>query len=110
MTKRDYFNSLLAINEVSSNEELVQFINHELELLDKKNSQRKPSKVALENASKKDALVALLTNEPMTIADIQAKGDETIKAMSVSSIAGLLRADSRVTRTEIKRKGFYTLA
>jgi len=46
----------------------------------------------------------------MTIADIQAKGDETIKAMSVSSIAGLLRADSRVTRTEIKRKGFYTLA
>ena len=36
LTKRDYFNSLLAINEVASRPELVKFIEHELELLEKK--------------------------------------------------------------------------
>ena len=36
-TKRDYFNELLAIADVASKAELVSFINHELELLEKKN-------------------------------------------------------------------------
>ena len=37
-TKRDNFNALLAIPAVAENSTLVEFINHEIELLDKKNS------------------------------------------------------------------------
>ena len=37
ITKRDNYNALLNIPEVASNAELVAFINHEIELLDRKN-------------------------------------------------------------------------
>ena len=38
MTKKDYFNELLTIKEVAESEKLVAFIEHELELLAKKNT------------------------------------------------------------------------
>ena len=44
MTKKDYFNELLKIGAVASNESLVDFINHELELLDRKSSKSTLSK------------------------------------------------------------------
>lgn len=36
LTKKDYFNRLLEISEVQNDEILVEFINHELKLLEKK--------------------------------------------------------------------------
>ena len=36
VTKKERFTQLLEIAEVKKNEELVKFINHELELLEKK--------------------------------------------------------------------------
>ena len=41
LTKRDYFNQLLKLDEVKGNEKLVKFISHELELLAKKNASDK---------------------------------------------------------------------
>ena len=38
ITKRDRFNELLGIPAVAENEGLVEFIEHEIELLDKKNT------------------------------------------------------------------------
>lgn len=38
ITKKDRFNQLLAIGEVAENKGLVEFINHELSLLEKKSS------------------------------------------------------------------------
>ena len=44
MTKREKFEMLKAIPEVSANEMLVEFIDHELDLLAKKNaSEKKPT-------------------------------------------------------------------
>lgn len=110
MTKRESFNALLAISEVASNTDLVAFINHELELLDKKNTQKKPSAKSIENASRRDALVSLLTHEPQTIAQILENAPESVSGLSVTSVAGLFRGDPRVVRTEIKRKSYYSLA
>ena len=57
MTKRDYFTALLEIEEVKSNDAMVEFIEHELELLAKKNSsERKPTAVQKENADLKVAI------------------------------------------------------
>ena len=47
ITKVDKFEMLLAINEVAENEMLVEFINHEMELLRKKNSYKSVSKKKL---------------------------------------------------------------
>ena len=41
ITKRDRFNALLALSEVQADADLVAFIEHEIELLDKKNSSEK---------------------------------------------------------------------
>ena len=59
-TKRDHFNALLAINEVASNPALVEFIEHELDLLNRKNTaERKPTAKQVENAD----LVAFIEHE-----------------------------------------------
>ena len=47
ITKVDKFEMLLAISEVAENEMLVEFINHEMELLRKKNSYKSVSKKKL---------------------------------------------------------------
>ena len=50
MTRKDYFNELLNIQEVAENEELVIFINKELAKLEKRsNTQKKPTKKQIEN-------------------------------------------------------------
>ena len=60
MTKKDCFNALLAIEEVANNENLVLFINHEIELLEKKNSaDKKPRCVACSTEGKKEFPLSL---------------------------------------------------
>ena len=56
ITKRERFNSLLSLSEVQADAGLVAFIEHEIELLDKKNSaDKKPTAKQSENEAIKDA-------------------------------------------------------
>lgn len=74
MTKREMFVTLREI--VSDNAEMVDFIDHEIMLLDKKSSSpRKPSKVQLENTSLKEDIVAYLQNVamPKCIKELQSE-------------------------------------
>ena len=65
VTKRDNFNALLALSEVQSNQTLVDFINHEIELLDRKaeNRSTKPTVRQAENAAIKEEIVASMEND-----------------------------------------------
>jgi hypothetical protein len=78
MTKRDYFNTLLAINEVAGNDELVKFIKHEMELLDRKNKSGKMTKTQVENMSLKEHILTVL-EKPMTVTEI-------VKALALNEI------------------------
>ena len=49
ITKKDRFNQLLAIDGVSANDELVAFIQHEIELLEKKAGKSGSTKQQKEN-------------------------------------------------------------
>lgn len=91
MTKRDYFNVLLEIGAVASNESLVNFINHELELLDNKSSKSKETKTQVENKGIKEVIVNVLTENarPMTITDLQG-ANENLKELSNQKISALL--------------------
>lgn len=73
MTKREYFAELRTL--VADNEELVNFIDHEVELLDRKSSaERKPTKNQLENVGYKADILAHLreVGKPECIKEIQA--------------------------------------
>ena len=92
MTKKDYFKELLQIEAVASNESLVDFINHELELLEKKSSKSTLSKTQVENNSIKDIIINVLQekSKPMTITEIQAS-NEDLKELSNQKISALLK-------------------
>ena len=54
ITKRERYAQLLAISAVAANKELVDFINHEVELIDRKNTSRSMTKTQAENEVIKD--------------------------------------------------------
>lgn len=114
MTKRDYFNQLLAIAEVKANTELEKFINHELELLAKKNSaERKPTAVQVANEGVKEIICETLAEngKMMTISEMQKANDE-LGEMSNQRISALIRQlikDEKVERIEDKRKAYFKI-
>ena len=112
MTKRDYFNRILSY----AKDEDKDFILHELELLDKKNSaERKPTAKQTENEGfKSDILDWMESGALYTIADI-TKGVPSIVASGISgnrvtALMTQLKDAGKVVRTEDKRKAFYSLA
>ena len=114
MTKRDYFNSLLALDDVKVNDSLVAFIKHELELLDKKNSaEKKPTAQQTENDSIKIAILDnMVEGTKYTITDI-IKTIPQCSDLSNQRVSALIRqliADGQVVRTEEKRKAYFSLA
>lgn len=68
-TKKDMYNALLRIAEVQSNDDMVAFINHEIELLERKNSAKKTTPQQEENSAIKVAMLDIMT-EPMTATQI----------------------------------------
>ena len=115
VTKRDNFNALLKIEEVASNEQLVEFINHELELLDRKSASHTTAKTANQKANEEiktkivDALVQLGKS---TISELQA-GSEEMAEYSNQKLSALLKqlVDSKeVIRTMDKKKAYFEVA
>ena len=115
-TKRDRFNTLLAIPAVAENAELVEFINHEIELLDKKNTaERKPTAKQVENAGFKADILAWMEPDTKYLSADVAKGVPSIIAAGISpnrvtAMLTQLVNDGAVIRTEDKRKSYYSLA
>jgi hypothetical protein len=114
MTKREKFERLLAMVEVKGDKISVEFIEHELELLAKKNSaDKKPTKAQEENKGIKDAILeGMEENRFYTITEIM-KEIEACKELSnqrVSALVRQLKQDGLVIRKEEKGKAYFTLA
>ena len=114
ITKRERFESLLTIPAVQADQGLVDFINHELELLAKKNSaDKKPTAQQTANEAIKSAIVeAMEANRLYTVTEIQKSVAECAELSNqrVSALLRQLKDDGVVVRTEDKRKAFFSLA
>lgn len=111
VTKREKFEMLMAIAEVQANPMLTEFIEHELELLAKKNaSEKKPTAQQVANEGLKDVILNVLTENGglMTITDIQ-KSAEELADLSNQRISALVRqmVGVSVERVEDKRKAYF---
>lgn len=112
MTKADFFKQILANYNLTEDEQ--NFINHELELLAKKNSaEKKPTAVQIANDGiKTDILEGMVEGTLYTITDLI----KTIPALAdltnqrVSALVRQLIADGKVERIEEKRKAYFRLA
>lgn len=112
MTKRDHFNTLLSLSEVQANPALVEFINHELELLAKKNSsEKKPTAQQVANEGLKQTILDILTENGglMTVTDIQKSCAELseLSNQRVSALLRQLKDECKVERVEDKRKAYF---
>ena len=110
MTKRENYTAIRAI--VADNAELVTFIDHELELLDKKNSKRsdKPTAKQTANAELAERIYNAIAGakEPMTctaIADMFGISNQKCSALIKSLVDG-----NRVVRTVVKRVSYFSVA
>lgn len=101
-TKRDYFDELKKIAAAADREDLVDFIDAQVEALDKRAEKAKEykAKKAAESDELKATIAATLTNKFMTadeITEIVANGDETItKAKVVSRLTALVKAEKAI--------------
>ena len=110
ITKREVINAMLAEEAIVANEVYVNFLNHELELLDKKSSNRKPTKNQEANVTLKENIVNVLAEAeaPMTATEIAKAVDVTVQ--KVSSMLTQLKDDNKVVKTFDKRKAFFSVA
>ena len=110
MTKREYINRILTY----AHDEDKEYLEHELELLDKKNSaERKPSAKQVANAGVKSAINEWMENGVTYDAATIAKTCPACDGMSVNKVSALLTQLGRegvIAVSEDKRKHFYTLA
>ena len=110
ITKRERFESLLTLSQVQADPGMVEFINHELELLAKKNSsEKKPTAQQLANEAIKQAIVdGMERDHYYTITDIQ-KSAEELAELSNQRMSALVRqmVGVSVERVEDKRKAYF---
>ena len=117
MTKKDYFKQLLGLESVKTNEKLVKFIEHELDLLAKKNASGEGKKTATQIANDeiKNGIVEFLENEPnrlMTVSEM-IKEIECCKPyvnQKISALVKQLKDEGRIVKIEEKRKSYFKIA
>ena len=113
MTKKEMFVEIR--NVVADNAEMVAFIDHEIELLDRKSSApKKPTKVQLENEAFKAEIVSHLVevDTPKTIKELQAEMP-SISGLTNQRITHMLtdlvKAETLV-KNYIKKVPYYSVA
>ena len=109
MTKREMFEQIKASYPLTEVE--VEFIDHDLELLAKKNSaEKKPTAVQVANEGIKQAIVyGMEVGKKYTITDIMKSIPECAELSNqrVSALVRQLVTDRVVERTEEKRKAYF---
>ena len=123
LTKRDHFNTLLSITKVAENPVLVAFIEHELELLDKKNAaDRKPTAVQVANEGLRDAILDFMEEgKGYTVSDLikqvpacadlsQSKVSAILRPLLLVTAKGETNPDGVLERYEEKGKAYFKLA
>ena len=112
MTKRDYFTAILTKYPLTHDEKA--FVEHELELLTKKNSaDKKPTAQQVANDGIKTAIADGMTaNRLYTVTELIKEIPECAELTNqrVSALLRQMIADGTVVKTVDKRKSYFQLA
>lgn len=111
MTKKQMFTNLLAKYGFTQDEK--DFINHEIELLDKKNvnksGEKKLTAKQKENETYKVEILGIISDEAHTVSEILKKGNfpEDMTNQRISAIIKQMIEADLVVRTEKDRKAYF---
>lgn len=110
MTKKDYFNAILAKYPLTDGEKA--FVEKEIGLLDKKNASKKPTATQKANEGIKDAILDFLADgSKYTITDIIKSVPECaeLSNQKVSALVRSLLDEKKAERIEDKRKAYFQI-
>lgn len=112
ITKKEMFGMLLEIGEVANNEMLVNFINHEIELLEKKTN--KSSKSQKENEGIKARLVEELVaiGKAVTVTEFMKASEyaqeNEFSNQKITSLFSQLEKAKEIQKVVLKGKSYYS--
>jgi len=120
MTKREVLNYML--EKYSSDEIVVSYGTHELELLDKKNSSKGATKVQIENGKVMEVIYNELKalDRAVTVSDLMENSEviknyaledgTPLRNQKISALLKKLVESKKVIRTEDKKKAYFSVA
>lgn len=113
MTKREMFTAIA--EKVADNTEMVEFLNHQIELLDNSRSAKKgltPTQKA--NVEVKETILVNLARfeEPITVTELlnHGSGLEGFTNQKISALIGQLVKEGKVRKGNVGRKSVFSLA
>ena len=111
ITKKEMFTMIKA--QVKDNAEMVAFIDHEIELLDKRASNKKATKTQEANVGIKSTILAVLEGgKSMTVTEMQGASAELgeLSNQKVSALVRQLVEAGKVVKTIDKKVSRFSLA
>ena len=120
VTKREYFEMIKGI--CGDNQDIVNFCNHEIELLERKSSKGGATKTQTENVKVAEMLIAELAKiaKPVTITDLMNTSDivkeyklENGNSLSNQKISAILKQQvdaGKVVKVTDKKKSLFSIA
>lgn len=117
MTKKDWFAMVIAVVENSESEkkaEMIEFLNHEVELLSKKNSRTGQTKTQKENEVLLGQLELALAefDRPITISEFMKESSHEVATLSNQKLSALMKKlvdAKKVDKTVEKKKSYFSL-
>lgn len=115
MTKKEMFAMVMEVVEVAetaNKAEMMDFLAHEIELLDRKKSSSAKTKSQVEN----EKVMVLIFEElakadkPMTVTELmQTEALSSYSNQKLSALLRLLKEDGKVVKTIDKKKSYFSL-
>ena len=108
MTKKEMFTEIA--NLLSAREDIVEFCNHEIDLLSRKRTSTKPTKTQRENEVIKEQIVAVLSDEPMTIGEINVAMGTEYSPQKLSALLRQLVLEGIAVKDTVGKVPYFALA
>jgi uncharacterized protein (DUF2344 family) len=117
MTKKEMFAEVIAVVEkveVENKAEMLNFLAHEVELLNKKSSKSGQTKTQKENVLLMEQLVVALSEmeKPVTISEFQGLSKAEVATLSNQKLSALLKKlveENKVEKTVEKKKSYFSV-
>lgn len=114
ITKREVINAMLQETAIKGNQMYVDYLTHELELMDNKKSNKKMTETQVANVAIKNIICGTLAEvgKAVTISELQVANAE-LAQYSTSKLSALMRQlvveEGRVIKTIDKKRSLFSL-
>lgn len=115
MTKVEMLNAIKAVEEVAQNAEMVDFIEKEISIIQKRNANKAPSKRQKENEELKPIVLNALADigEPCTVSDLiksDMLADKELSTQRATPILKKLEKEGKVVSAKSGKSTLYSVA